>query len=159
MLESDLRRRLLKIVGVFFLAGTVPRVSFAADAPSTRGTFGVFLDILLPADSYSGSACELKVDQELWAIARRDERFRRLIELGCRWLNMTGRGRFSDLATEDQIAVVEWMSASDWNQIPRRFYQLVRQLAVEIYYSDVAALNGLPIQGPPQPMGYQPPWL
>ena len=158
MLESDLRRRLLKIVGAFFLVEAVPRVSFAADAASTRRTFGVFLNVLLSADSYSGSASDLKVDQKLWAIARRDERFGRLIELGCQWLNMTGRGGFSDLATTDQITVVEWMSTSDWNEIPRRFYELVRQLAVEIYYSDPAALNGLSIQGPPQPMGYPPPW-
>jgi hypothetical protein len=97
-------------------------------------------------------------DEKLWEFSEFDPRFRRLVELGCRWLNLTGGPPFAELTAEQQIAVVEWMSTSDWNQIPRRFYELVRQAAIELYYSDPAAWRGLPIERPPQPLGYPPPW-
>jgi hypothetical protein len=113
---------------------------------------------LLPRDALSGSATDLRVDERLWALAATEVRFRRLIELGCQWLNLTGGPPFTELAAEQQSAVVEWMSHADWDQIPRRFYELVRQTAVEVYYSDPAAWHGLPIDRPPQPLGYLPPW-
>jgi hypothetical protein len=71
---------------------------------------------------------------------------------------MTGGTQFSALASEQQIAVVHWMSRADWNEIPRRFYELVRQVAVELYFANPAALSGLPINRSPQPLGYPPPW-
>lgn len=158
-LESDLRRRLLKVVGAFFL-GVPAAEGLAAAKPSAleRRTLAVFLDILLPRDDLSGSASDLGVDAKLWAFAMLDSRFRRLVGLGCRWLDMTGRGGFADLPPAEQVAVVAWMSESDWNQVPRRFYELVRQAAIETYYSDPAALAGLPLQPSPQPLGYPPPW-
>jgi hypothetical protein len=155
------RRRLLKIVGAFFLgqAFDIPPVLAAvAPSPRERATFAAFLDVLLPRDALSGSATELRVAEQLWVLAGADARFRRLIELGCQWLNMTGGPPFVALSAGQQIAVVEWMSHSDWEQVPRRFYELVRQTAVEVYYTDPAAWRGLPIERPPQPLGYLPPW-
>lgn len=155
------RRRLLKIIGVFFLGPAFDiSPALAATAPSTleRATFAGFLDVLLPRDALSGSATDLRVDEELWGLADADARFRRLIELGCQWLNTTGGPPFTELTAEQQFTVVEWMSHSDWSQIPRRFYVLVRQTAVEVYYSNPAAWRGLPIDRPPQPLGYLPPW-
>jgi hypothetical protein len=159
--STELRRRLLKLVGAFFLAEGLPlAAAFAATPPSAaeRRAFAAFLDVVLPRDALSGSASDLRVDTELWAFAARDARFRRLVELGCRWLNMTGRGSFAALPATDQFTVVTWMSGSDWDEIPRRFYELARQVAVETYYSHPAALAGLPIKAPPQPAGYPPPW-
>ena len=98
------------------------------------------------------------MDAQLWALADADARFRRLIELGCQWLNMTGGPPFAELTAGQQIAVVEWMSHSDWSAVPRRFYELVRQTAVEVYYSNPATWRGLSIERPPQPLGYFPPW-
>jgi len=155
------RRRLLKIVGAFFLGQAFdisPALAGAAPSPLERATFAAFLDVLLPRDTLSGSATDLQVDVQLWALSDAEARFRRLIELGCQWLNMTGGPPFAKLAAEQQIAVVEWMSHSDWSQAPRRFYELVRQTAVEVYYSDPAAWRGLSIERPPQPLGYLPPW-
>jgi hypothetical protein len=160
-IESDLRRRLLKVIGAFFLAVTLPAAPASAETLSStakRRTFAAFLNILIPRDVYTGSASDLKVDRRLWAFAARDPRFSRLIDLGCLWLDMTGTGGFADLSIVDRNTVVEWMANSDWNQIPRRFYELVRQLAVEIYYSNPDSLGGLPIKTPPQPLGYPPPW-
>lgn len=159
--RSDLRRRLLKAVGAFFLAETLlvgPVAAATRPAAAARRTLAAFLDTLLPADAQSGSASALKVDRKLWVLAAGDARFARLLALGCRWLDMTGTGSFADLSPADRIRVVEWMAGSEWNEIPRRFYELVRQVAVEFYYSDPAAWGGLPIRTPPQPLGYPPPW-
>ena len=163
MLQEPLvqRRRLLKIVGAFFLGQAFDiSPALAAPAPSAleRATFAAFLDVLLPRDALSGSATDLRVDEQLWALSKTEARYRRLIALGCQWLNMTGGPPFTELTAEQQIAVVEWMSHSDWGQVPRRFYELVRQTAVEVYYSDPAAWRGLSIDRPPQPLGYLPPW-
>jgi hypothetical protein len=155
------RRRLIKIVGVFFLGQAFdlsPALAASAPSPLERTTFAAFLDVLLPRDTLSGSATDLRVDQQLWALAVDEARFRRLIELGCQWLNLTGGPPFAQLAAEQQIAVVEWMSHSAWSQVPHRFYELVRQTAVEVYYSNPAAWRDLSINRPPQPLGYLPPW-
>jgi hypothetical protein len=71
---------------------------------------------------------------------------------------MTGGPPFCELAFDQQIAVVNWMAHADWNEVPRRFYELMRQVSIELYYSTPAAWHGLPIQRPPQPLGYPPPW-
>lgn len=161
MLASEQRRRLLTVVGAFFLSRAVDIGEARADSSPTtfeQTSFAAFLDVLLPRDALSGSATDLHVDDKLWEFSESDPRFRRLVQLGCRWLNLTGGPPFAELTAEQQIAVVEWMSSSDWNQIPRRFYELVRQAAIELYYSEPAAWGGLPIVRPPQPLGYPPPW-
>ena len=139
-------------------AGIAPVL--AANQPSAldKSTFAAFLDILIPGNSGSGSASDLLVDQGLWQIAGEDEQFHQLVHIGCQWLNMTGGMRFANLSSEQQGVIVTWMAQADWNQVPRRFYELVRQLALELYYSQTAAWAGLPIQSPPQPRGYPPPW-
>jgi hypothetical protein len=161
-LNSELRRRLLQVVGAFFLlpvAGLAP-ASVAAPLPTPleRASLAAFLDVLLPRDAFSGSASDLGVDRTLWAFARTNEQFLRLLGVGCQWLNLSGRGGFSALPASQQIAVVQWMSTSDWNQVPRRFYELLRQAALETYYSQPAAWAGLALQPAPQPVGYPPPW-
>lgn len=160
-ISSASRRRLCKIVGAFFLGGAIDLASAAALAPpgdEERATLAAFVDTLLPRDELSGSASDLGVDRQLWAFSKTEPDFRKLIEYGCRWLNMTGSSQFSALASEQQIAIVDWMSRADWNEIPRRFYELVRQVAIELYYSNPAAWRGLPISRSPQPLGYPPPW-
>lgn len=160
-LSSESRRRLCKIVGAFFLGASIRQVSAASVAPASereRATLAAFLNTLLPADELSGSATDLGVDGKLWAFAKTAADFRKLVDYGCRWLNMTGGTQFADLPGDQQIAVVDWMSRADWNEIPRRFYELVRQVAIELYYSNPEASKDLPINRSPQPMGYPPPW-
>lgn len=160
-LPSESRRRLYKIVGAFLLSASIKSVSAASQTPANKrdqATLAAFLNTLLPADELSGSATDLGVDRQLWAFAKTSADFRKLVDYGCRWLNMTGSTPFADLPGEQQIAIVDWMSRADWNEIPRRFYELVRQVAIELYYSNPAALNGLPLHRSPQPQGYPPPW-
>jgi len=161
MLKSQERRQLLKIVGAFFMGAALDaRIVGAAISPTDleRKTFASFLNVLLPRDEYSGSASDLKVDEKLWAFSENDANYRKLIEVGCQWLNMTGGPPFAELESGQQIVLVEWMSTSDWNQVPRRFYTLVRQTAIELYYSNPASWVGTAIDRPPQPIGYPPPW-
>jgi len=160
-LRSMQRRGLLKVVGAFFLCHPFGLTKALASSGTTAleyKTLAAFLDVLLPHDDLSGSATELRIDEKLWELSEFDNRFRHLVLLGCRWLNLTGGPPFVELNMEQQVAVVEWMSNSDWDQVPRRFYELVRQTAIELYYSDPAAWTGLPLERPPQPQGYPPPW-
>ncbi|WP_173066655.1 gluconate 2-dehydrogenase subunit 3 family protein [Sulfurimicrobium lacus] len=160
MPASQARRRLLKIIGVFFIRYAFDAGPALASATTglERSTFAAFLDMLLPRDEFSGSATDLHVDEKLWEVSRSDPRFRRLIGLGCQWLNMTGGPPFAALSGEQQYALVDWMAHSDFDQVPRRFYELVREAAIEMYYSQPEAWHGLSIQNPPQPLGYKPPW-
>lgn len=155
------RRQLLKAAGALFFGHSFgfPQ-ALAASAPTAdqQKTFAAFLDVLLPSDDISGSATDLQVDGKLWKFSESEPRFRHLVELGCQWLNLTGGPPFAELSAEQQVVVVEWMSKLDWNQVPRRFYELVRQAAIEFYFSQPEAWNGLPIERPPQPLGYPPPW-
>lgn len=160
MLHAPTRRRLLQVVSAFFLQLGWAEVVAAASRPTPeqQATLAVFLDTLLPRDSLTGSATDLRVDRQLWLIAGAETRFQRLLELGCQWLNMTGGPPFAQLGEAQRQELVTWMSQSDWGQIPRRFYELVRMAAVELYYSHPDAWRGLPIERPPQPVGYPPPW-
>jgi hypothetical protein len=160
-LPSATRRRLCQIVGAFFLGlGVSPGQALAA-APALhqRATVAAFLDILFPRDAISGSATDLGVHDKLLAFSQGDENFARLLDIGSQWLNMTGSEPFAGLPDDQKTAIVTWMSESDWNQIPRRFYELVRQIAIELYFSQPASWVGLPIHRPPQPFGYPPPWV
>lgn len=153
------RRRLCKIVGAFFVGGSVDLAFAAAPlAPGVteRAALAAFVNTLLPRDGMSGSATDLGVDQQIWTFSKTESDFRKLLNLGCRWLDMTGGPPFSKLAVDQQLVVVSWMAQSDWNGIPRRFYELMRQISLELYYSSPSAWNGLPIHSPPQPVGYPP---
>lgn len=159
--RSVTRRHILKIVGAFFLGNVFELPdAVAATRPNSleRRALRAFLNTLLPQDELSESASALRVDRDIWAFSRTDEQFRQLLALGCQWLDMTGGARFSALTTEQQYLLVDWMAHADWNQIPRRFYELVRQVALEFYYSKATAWPGVAIHHPPQPLGYPPPW-
>ena len=132
------------------LAAAAGEVDFA--------TLEAFLDVLLPADDVSPAASQLGVTAELLDLAKSAELYQKLLSLGSDWLNQTGRGPFYTLSNANQNKVVAWMSTSDTDQIPGRFYQLVRQSGVEIYYSHPEAINGFPLNPAPQPNGYLPPW-
>jgi hypothetical protein len=160
-LTEETRRRLLKIVGVFFLgevSGIAPAWAVVLPTRLERQTLASFIDVLVPRDVMSGSATDLQVDKKLWEFSQSSKEFRRLVGLGCQWLNTTGGLSFAELEPEQRNRLVEWMAHSDWNEIPRRFYELLRQATVEIYFSDPSAWNGLAIRQPPQPNGYPPPW-
>jgi hypothetical protein len=160
-LPAKSRRQLLKLAGVFVLSeglGAAPAWAVTAPSRLERRTLASFVDMLIPRDTLSGSATDLRVDVRLWDIAEKSRTFRFLLGAGCRWLNQTGGPPFAELSREQRTLLVEWMETSDWNEIPRRFFVLVRQAAVEFYFSQPAAWGALPIKQPPQPLGYPLPW-
>jgi len=156
------RRQLLKTIGVFFAGHGIDinaaNLSLSAPSVSEQQTLSAFLDVLIPRDQYTGSATDLQVDKQVWVLAESSENFRRLLALGTEWLNKTDGLSFSQLSYEQQYKLITWMSESDWSYIPRRFYELVRNTALSLYYSQPEAWEGLTIDTPPQPIGYPPPW-
>ncbi len=153
MLRNN-RRYLLKVAASllagFPLAGSASR----PDLPQ----LSVFVDILIPRDFLSGSATDYDVHLEILALCDDSPQLMSLINAGADWLNQTGSVPFEQLPQADQLTVVQWMSDANPNELPGRFFMVVRQLAVEIYYSDARAWNGLAIDHPPQPQGFMPPW-
>ncbi len=162
MMHDSQRRRILKSVAAFFTAyGTgVSAESFSLEKPSVseKETLAAFLDVLIPRDRITGSATDLQVDRQLWSLAESSDNFRRLLAIGCEWLNKTDSVPFSQLTYKQQYKLITWMSESDWQYVPRRFYEIVRNTSMSLYYSQPEARQGLPMHLAPQPEGYLPPW-
>jgi hypothetical protein len=78
--------------------------------------------------------------------------------VGCRFLDRAAEGSFAASNARVHGVIVDWMSQSDYDEVPRRFYELIRQRAVELYYSRQQAWGGLAISRPPQPVGYPDHW-
>ena len=141
-----------------------PRPGEAAEnaAPASpaapAATLAAFLDTLLPRDALSGSASDLGVPDTILNESAGDEPYSRLIRVGCLWLDRAAEGRFATSSARVQEVIVAWMADSDWNEVPRRFYELLRQRAVELYYSRPESWAGLAITRPPQPIGYPDHW-
>lgn len=156
------RRQLLKTVGAFFMVYGLDihaeNLSLSAPSRSETETLSAFVDVLIPRDQYSGSATDCQVDKQIWSLAESSENFRRLLALGCEGLNATDGPPFSELSYQQQYKLVSWMAESDWNHVPRRFYEIVRQTALSLYYAQPETWQGLSISAPPQPNGYPPPW-
>lgn len=163
------RRFLFKLPALPLLAGLsayLPGVVSAA--PPTRAkpasrlsiepTLVALLDTLLPRDTLSGSASDLGVPNEILAESSRNALYNRLVHAGCQWLDHAAEGSFANASPQVREVIVAWAAQSDWNQVPRRFYELIRQRALGLYYSKPAAWGGTPISRPPQPIGYPEPW-
>ncbi len=158
MLSLTRRRALAAGVAAALAQSPLAGRLSAATGDLDLAALETFLDILLPADDLTPSAGELRVASQIVEIAAPTDPYRRLLALGTFWLNGEGARSFASLSAADRHKVVAWMSRSDIDAIPGRFYQVVRQSAVEIYFSHPQALAGLPVNPAPQPLGYPPPW-
>ena len=125
-----------------------------APAPDFRTTLTAFLDTLIPADAASPSASEAGVTDRLMAEAGRDPTYARLIQVGCRWIDVQTGGEFAGAPEAARILVAEWMSKAALDTPPRRFFDLVRDHALALYYTVPASWRGSPFERPPQPIGY-----
>lgn len=163
------RRFLARLLTLPFMAGLLaglPGVTSAATrnralVASDRNiapTLAAFLDTLLPRDATSGSASDLAIPNAILAESHNDPLFTRLLQTGCQWLDLAAEGRFADATPRVREVIVAWAAESDWDGVPRRFYELLRQRALERYYSNPEAWGGLPLTRPPQPIGYPEPW-
>jgi len=154
------RREALSLISAA-LAGTIAwggDVAAMADAapvaPDPSTTFAAFCDTLIPADDLSPSASALGVPARILAEAARSAPLQRLIGFSAAWLDQAAGGRFAEADESLRNGILEAMSQLPWEAPQRRFFDLVRDLAMVYYYSQPAALKGMAVDRPPQPAGY-----
>lgn len=137
------------------LAPLLPRAGLAA-GPGDLASLGAVLDRLLPADDLSPSATALGIDAEIAAFLGDEGPLLQLFALALDWMDGLDGRPFRDLPTMRQAQILDAMAAGDPDQIPGRFYHILRALAVEFFYARPEALGGLPLHPAPQPEGYPP---
>ncbi len=155
------RREALALIAAA-LAGTVAYAAGAsalateapAGAPATADTFTAFCDTLIPADELSPSASALGVPARILAQAAVNANLQRLVDFSCAWLDQAAGGTFAGADEGLRDAILEAMSTLPWEAPQRRFFDLMRDLAMGYYYSQPAALKGMAVDRPPQPAGY-----
>lgn len=131
----------------------------AAPAPvSLEPTLAAYVDTLLPADDVSPAASELGIAKAMLTESAGDALYTRLITAGCAFLDRAAEAKFAESNARVREVIVSWMSEADYDEVPRRFYEIIRQRTVELYYSRPEAWGGLPIRRPPQPIGYPDHW-
>lgn len=154
-LPSPGRRRALLALLSAGLAPLLPPPALAA-GPDDLASLGAVLDALLPADAFSPAATALGVEAQITDVLGDAGPMRQLFALALGWMDGLEERPFRDLPPMRQAAILDAMAASDYNQIPGRFYYLVRAMAVEFAYATPEALGGLPLHPAPQPEGYPP---
>lgn len=150
------RRKALVAMAAPFLVGFHP--AQAQRAPVGQQLLGTLVDLILPQDAQSPAASAVLVHIELQELVQSHALMTRLFEFGLSWLDQVGGRPFLDLPQSAQIEILDFAQQADFNQVPGRFFAVLRLLSCEIYYSKAEALGGLPLQDAPQPMGYPPPW-
>jgi len=131
----------------------------AARAPAVRlSALNGFLDTLLPADDLGPAASDIGIGEDLLGFATEGSDFHRLMALGTQWLDGLDAQPFADLPAAMRTDVLRFLEAADENEIPGRFYRVVRQSAIELYHARADTIAGLPLNPAPQPEGYPPPW-
>lgn len=159
MSPADLTRRdaLLRL-GSSSLALLAPSPVLAQTAEFRRAALDAALDTLLPADEATPSATELGVGDELMSIAPEGGQLHRLFALGTTWLDQLDDRDFAEQPDDIRHDVLRYMARADYNQVPGRFFHLLRQMGMEIYYAQPQTYAGLRLNPAPQPKGYPPPW-
>ncbi len=150
------RRKALITMAAPFLVGFDP--AEAQFAPVGQRFLGKLVDLILPQDAQSPAASALFVHVELQEVVQSHELLARLFEYGLSWLDQVGGRPFLDLPEAVQIEILQFASQADFNQVPGRFFAVLRLMACDIYFSKAEAIEGYPLQVAPQPEGYPPPW-
>jgi hypothetical protein len=133
-------------------------LSDAMAQPVSRDTLQAYIDILLPGTHDLPPASSLGIAAELEGLAPEGSVFRRFLSVGTEWLGGLQGGGFAALSPAAQSNVIARMAAAPYDEIPGRFYHVVRLIACELYYARPEARVGLPLDLAPQPAGFPPPW-
>jgi len=126
------------------------RVAAGSKAPAS---WPVFLDHLIPADELTPSASQVRIDVSLWSEVRQDDAYLQLVTFGCQWIDRYHPQGFAGLTDDEREQLVTWMSQAPWESPQRRFFQLVRDHAMTLYYALPEARKGSLLEDPPQPLG------
>lgn len=150
---------------VFFALGlcfwTKNAVSAVIGAPTGRPypltAFTPFLDTLIPRDE-TGSASDFGIDKKIIDRASRNKRHIRLLRTGCQWLDLEARklkaADFAALDPASQETIVARAEKARERSLPRVFFNVTREDALQRYYSDPRSWQTLGFAGPPQPDGF-----
>lgn len=133
------------------LAARPPRAAAAKARPPA--SWAVLLDHLIPADELTPSASQLGVDAQLWSEARQDPAYLQLVTFGCQWIDRYHPEGFAGLGDDEREQLLIWMSQAPWESPQRRFFELVRDHAMTLYYARPEARKGSLLEDPPQPVG------
>lgn len=125
-----------------------------AAAPDTAATFSAFCDTLIPSDPISPSASALGVPARILAEVANSAPLQRLVGFSTAWLDQAAGGDFAVADEGLRNDIIEAMSQLPWEAPQRRFFDLMRDLAMGYFYSQPAALAGMATDQPPQPAGY-----
>ena len=162
MMDKKFRRRHL-LRTLVLLGGFLPaKILLALPVEKQRksdslNALPAMLDTLIPED-ISPSASQLDVGPDLIRRANQESGFKRLLILGCTWLNeqaqKQGQQLFENLDEASRIAIVKTAEQSAERSLPRVFFKAVRHYAFGIYYSHPEAWISMGYTGPPQPVGF-----
>lgn len=150
---------------VFLLAGLGFWAKNAAAAvigaptgrPYPLTAFAPYLDTLIPRD-VTGSASDFGIDRKIIDHASKNKRHIRLLRAGCQWLDLEARKLkaegFAALDTASQEVIVARAAEARERSLPRVFFNVTRDDALQRYYSDPRSWQTLGFAGPPQPAGF-----
>lgn len=150
------RRQVLALIAGAGLAGLAPLP--ALPQTGSAASLGMVLDVLFPADDMSPAATTLGIDRDIAEFAATNPQLQRLFDLALAWLDQSEGQPFAALTADARAKALERMERSDFNQVPGRFFHILRALAAEFYYARPESLAGLSLNPAPQPLGYPPPW-
>jgi len=156
-----LRRALglaLLVTGVGFLKRVfLPRRL----APSEVESFATFLETLIPDGEFPGARRTLQVADLVRELEATRQKRRALVEgvaLLDRHAEEWGSPSFAVLSHHRRAEVVAGFAAEEEGSVPRFFYRVVRDRAMELHYSRSLAWKALGLPHPPQPTGYRHYW-
>ena len=152
------RRKVLQAIAGTALALLAPLPGAAQTQEPNMQVLDAFLDTLLPQDAFSPAASSLGIGQDLVALGPAGSDWHRFLGLGTAWLDGLNAAGFAQLPPDARVRILEWMQQADTREIPGRFFQIIRRLAIELYFTHPASLAGLNLNTAPQPEGYPPPW-
>lgn len=153
------REAVLGLVAAAFAGAALPVLAQAPPVPAAwpgalARPFAAFCDTLIPADELSPAASALGVPADMLGQAAGNTRLQQLIAFSLDWLDRETGGDFAAAAEDQRHARLETMAALPWEAPQRRFFDLMRDLAMATYYAHPEARAGFATTEPPQPGGY-----
>jgi Gluconate 2-dehydrogenase subunit 3 len=121
-------------------------------------TLAAYLDTMIPADELGPGALELGVLEAIEAAAAQDAGYRRLLALGCAWLDQQaaffGAKEFGVLGDNERGRLVLFASEQAPGSLARRFFEITQNRAFRVFWARPEAWAGIGYRGPPQPEGF-----
>lgn len=143
-----------------FASGIAAATAFPVSAQVSidRPLLDLVSDTILPEDALTPSASAIGAVDDVLEMVQSHQMLQQLMAFGLQWINQAAGVPFAQLPTEGREQLLKLAQDSDFNQVPGRFFHVLRVLLLEAYYAKPETLAGLPLNSAPQPEGYLPPW-